>query len=264
MRNKAVLTAVLLILSGCDQPDPATVPRAEVAREFAFSHRSASLERCAFGQRFSLKSTNEFFPISVGSEWMLRGEEDGSVVDLRITVLDSTVQVGGVTTRVVREVEKQDDELVEISWNFFAEARDGTVCYFGEDVDIYEDGQVVSHEGAWRADTPGNFPGIIMPAEPRPGLTFQMEGAPGIALDEGKVIARGPVRVPAGSFHETIRIRETNPLDGGVSLKVYAEDVGLLIDGPVSLVRFTGAADHDDDTDRKRGRFEGDGGERKR
>jgi hypothetical protein len=186
---------------------------------------------------FTLESENEFYPLRVGDRRLLRGNEDGTRVRLRITVLDETEEIGAVTTRVVEEREWQDGELVEVARNFFAEARDGTVCYFGEDVDIYENGEIVSHEGAWRADAPGNSPGIIMPADPRPGMTFQMEGAPGVAEDEGTIERSGRVRVPAGSFRETIRVREFNPLDGGISVKVFAEDVGVIVDGPVRLVR---------------------------
>jgi hypothetical protein len=185
---------------------------------------------------FTLASTNPWFPIDVGRVWEYEGEEDGETVELRITVLDETETVAGVTTRVIEEREWIDGALVEVSRNFFAATEEGTVCYFGEDVDIYEDGVVVSHEGAWRADEPGNAPGIIMPAEPWPGVRFQMELAPGIAEDEGRVVGSGPVTVPAGTFEDTIRVREHNPLDGGTDFKVYAYGVGLIVDGPAELV----------------------------
>jgi hypothetical protein len=195
---------------------------------------------CAFTRGgFTLRSVNDHFPLRVGGRWLLRGREDGSRIRLQITVLDETEEIGGVTTRVVEEREWQDGELLEVARNFFAAAGDGTICYFGEDVDIYENGQIVSHEGAWRADAPGNRPGIIMPAHPRPGLRFQMEGAPGVAEDEGTIERSGSVRVPAGTFEETIAVREFNPLDAGTSFKVYAEDVGILVDGPVQLVRYS-------------------------
>ena len=43
-------------------------------------------------------------------------------------------------------------ELVEVSRNFYARCtQTGDIYYFGEDVDIYEDGVVVSHDGAWLA-----------------------------------------------------------------------------------------------------------------
>jgi hypothetical protein len=166
------------------------------------------------------------------------GEEGGVPIHLEIEVLRRTEVVAGVTTRVVEEQEWEDGELIEVSHNFYAQAGDGTVCYFGEEVDIYEGGQVVSHEGAWRADDPGNRPGIIMPAAPRTNVRFQMEDAPGIAEDEGTIVGTGPVRVPAGRFTETIRVREFNPLDGGKGYKVFAANVGLIVDEPVVLVSY--------------------------
>jgi hypothetical protein len=234
----AIVTVV-----GCDQPPPLAVDEAAAADE-AVVHRGAnrtlSPALCALDRDdFTLKSTNDYFPLGVGSTWILRGTEDGKRVELRVSVLRKTQVVGGVTTRVVEESEFEDGELIERSRNFFAATRQGTVCYFGEEVDMYEDGEIVSHEGAWRADAPGNRPGIIMPADPRVGMTFQMEGAPGVAADAGEIVARGVrVRVRAGTFKNTVRIRESNPLDRSVGFKVFARSVGIVVDGPVSLVRY--------------------------
>lgn len=74
--------------------------------------------------------------------------------------------------------------VIETSINYYAQTQDGTVCYFGEDVDIFLPDGGVSHEGAWRADDPGNAPGIFMPADPQVGMTFQQEVAPGTAEDK--------------------------------------------------------------------------------
>lgn len=188
---------------------------------------------------FTLTSTNPWFPIDVGRVWEYEGEEDGEFVELRITVLDVTEVVAGVRTRVIEEREWIDGELVEVSLNYYAATEEGTVCYFGEAVDIYEDGVVVSNEGAWRADESGNAPGIIMPPDPTPGVRFQMELAPGIAEDEGKIVGVGPVTVPAGTFDDAIRVRELNPLDGDKGYKIFVAEVGLVIDGPAELVTFT-------------------------
>ena len=69
-----------------------------------------------------------------------------------------------VVTRVVEERETEDGELKEISRNYSRcahPARD--LYYFGEEVDIYEDGEIVCHDGAWLAGRHGALPGIIMP-----------------------------------------------------------------------------------------------------
>jgi hypothetical protein len=203
---------------------------------------------------FTLMSLNPWFPIGpVCQQWVLEGEEDDEIIYMEITVLDATEEVAGVTTRVIEEAEwigggPGVGELAEVSLNFFVGTAEGTVCYFGEDVDIFEDGQV-SHEGAWRADEPGNHPGIIMPADPAPGMKFLTEGAPGVAQDVFKIIGHGPpVEVPFGEFgnENLVRVEESNPLNGDKGYKVFAggEMVGgqtvggIIVDEVLELTDF--------------------------
>lgn len=208
---------------------------------------------CAPGENtFSLTIDNSFFPLSVGQQWVYRGKDQGQTIGLQITVLNETETLYSgrrkVVTRVVEEVEwedangdgivDEDENLIEVSRNYFAQTQDGTVCYFGEEVDIYEGGVVVSHEGAWRADEPGNAPGIFMPAAPEPGMTFQQEIAPGVAEDRATIVSRGSATVPAGTFPDTITVRDFNPLDGSRSTKLYALDVGLIRDDTLELVSY--------------------------
>lgn len=230
----AALATSVLLVAACDQTTapggPATLASARVI----------ALEACdPTAGGFTAGSTNPWFPLPTNQVWEYEGEEEGVAAELTITVLDQTEVVSGVTTRVVHEHEVEDGEVVEDSRNYFAQAADGTVCYFGEAVDIYHEDGSVTHEGAWRADDgPGFAPGIAMPADPRVGDRFQMELAPGIAEDEGRVVGTGSVTVPAGSFSRTIRVRESNPLDGDKGYKVYAHGVGLIVDGPVELVDY--------------------------
>jgi len=190
---------------------------------------------------FSLTIDNSFFPVVVGNQNVLEGEDDeGAMIRLEISVLDETEEVAGVTARVVEEREFVDGELVEVSRNFFAQAPEGTVCYFGEDVDIFEGGVVVSHEGAWRAGENANLPGIIMPANPEVGMVFSQESAPGIAEDQAEVIALGEtIEVPAGTFDDTLTTEDCNPLGGGAKdNKVYVRGIGLSIDEDADLISF--------------------------
>lgn len=233
---KTAFALLLAATTGCDQPMAPEIGAATSVHSAA-NPRILSLELCALNRTdFTLESTNDYFPLGVGSEWTLRGEEEGSEIEAHITVLDETELVGQVLTRVVEEREWEDGGLKEVSRNFFAATGEGAICYFGEDVDDYENGEIVSHEGVWRADLEGNFPGIFLPPDPRPGMTFQMEGASGVAEDMGKIVGIGPVKTPAGTFRETIRLQERNPLDGGMGFKVFAKGIGLVIDGPLSLV----------------------------
>jgi hypothetical protein len=43
--------------------------------------------------------------------------------------------------------------------------------------------------------------------------------------------------VPAGTFSNTIRVRDRNPLDGTSGTKIYARGIGLVMEGPLRLIR---------------------------
>ena len=185
-----------------------------------------------------LNIDNEWFPLVVGTQWVLEGIEDGELVHVEITVLNETEDVAGITTRVMEEAEWIDGELAEISRNFFAQEDGGTVCYYGEDVDIYENGVVVSNEGEWRAGVNGALPGIFMPGNPQIGDIYANEYAAGVAEDQAEVIDFGEeVDVPAGIFNDTITIEECNPLDEAEKdIKVFERNFGIVIDGPTELI----------------------------
>ena len=209
---------------------------------------------CAPGANtFSLTIDNTYFPLPPAQRWVYQGREQGRTIGLRITVEGASegFYMGrrGVDTRVVEELEWEDadadgvvgadEQLIEVSRNFYAQTQDGTACYFGEAVDIYQGGGGVSHEGSWRADDRGNAPGIFMPASPEVGMTFAQELAPGVAEDRATVVQSGrTVKVPAGTFSDAIVVRDFNQLDGSKGTKVYAPDVGLIRDGPLDLIAY--------------------------
>jgi hypothetical protein len=145
-----------------------------------------------------------------------------------------------VWARVIVENEKADGELVEISRNYFATclpARD--VYYFGEDVDIYEDGKVVSHDGAWLAGRFGAEPGIIMPDSGfLLGQRYYQELARGVALDRAEHVATDlDIDLQAGNFEDCIKTVETTPLEPGAqSIKFYCPGAGLVVDGDLKAI----------------------------
>ncbi|MFO1463253.1 MAG: hypothetical protein U1F66_05715 [bacterium] len=186
---------------------------------------------------FSLQIDNGFFPLVVNTKSVL--ETPDGVSRVEIAVLNETEAVGGVTTRVVQETHSESGVIVEISRNFFAQAADGTVCYFGEAVDNIENGQVINHNGSWRADASGNAPGIIMPAKPSLGDIYSQEQAPGVAEDQATIQSLGDsIQVPAGSFTDTVTTEDCNRLDGTMDRKVYARGVGLVFDSDAELISF--------------------------
>jgi hypothetical protein len=184
---------------------------------------------------------NDYFFLQPGYQLVLQGQEDGNNIELTITVLNDTEIVDGVDTRVVEEKETENGQLIEISRNYFSIcAQTGDIYYFGEAVDIYEDGEIVSNEGAWLAGQADARAGLIIPANPEVGMRYYQEVALGIAEDRAEIISRDEFLVtPAGSFNNVVKVEETTPLEPGVKeYKFHAPEVGLIQDGPLKLVRF--------------------------
>ena len=166
--------------------------------------------------------------------------EDGKT-RLVITVLDETRRIDNVETRVVEERETVNSELVEISRNFFAlSTRTNAVFYFGEDVDMFKNGKIVSHEGAWRAGENGARLGLAIPGLPLLAAKYYQEIAPGVAMDRAEIVGLDEsVKTPAGEFSGVLKVAETTPLEPGVrELKYYARGVGLVMDGTLRLVKY--------------------------
>lgn len=158
---------------------------------------------------------------------------------LIITVLEDTMAVGNVLTRVVEEREWEDGELVEVSRNFFAiDSTTGDVFYFGEEVDDYKNGNISGHAGAWRAGAANARPGLYMPGAPKVGMKYYQEHAPGIAMDRAEVISLdGKFETRAGTFDSCLKTQEGSAIKTGEKeWKMYARGVGLIQDEDMLLV----------------------------
>jgi hypothetical protein len=195
-------------------------------------------------QQFSFESDelsstgrNPYFVLEPGNRLVFQQ----GVERLTITVLAETRRVNGVETRVVEERETKDGALVEVSRNYFAiSKRTNSVFYFGEDVDMYKDGKVTSHEGAWLAGVAGARPGLMMPGLPLVGGRYYQEIAPGVAMDRAQILSvRGTLDTPAGRFANVLETEETTPLEPGQrEIKRYAPGIGLIQDAELKLVSY--------------------------
>jgi hypothetical protein len=160
-------------------------------------------------------------------------------------LLKKTSIVDGVRVAVLENKEFEDGKLVEHTLDYFAQRRDGSVWYFGERVENYENGKV-DHEGQWLAGKGNAQPGIYMPAKPKAGQVFQQERAPGVAEDRSTVLAAGLTRkTGAGKFRNCIKVKDFSPIDKLTEFKYYCAGVGLVHeDEPHAhsdLVRYTRA-----------------------
>ncbi len=187
---------------------------------------------------------NEWFPFEVGAVKMFRGKADGERISFVDDYSDATRTFSWnattVETRLLREVEFEEGEIVEISYNWFAQADDGTVYYFGETVDDYEDGEVVAHEGSWLVGGPtlpgdpaetatATDPAVFMPGNPEIDDQWKPEDLFPL-VDETvtfeKVVKK--VKVEAGKYTDVMQVKETSDIDPGSERKWYARGVGVI------------------------------------
>ena len=148
-------------------PSPPTTQTTEFQDTF-------DLENCTFDSRGS----NTYFILEPGHQSLLVAQENGEKIELVITVLNETKVVDGIETRIVEERESEDGELVEISRNYFAICKPtNDIFYFGEDVNDYEGGEIVSHGGAWQAGIDSARPGMMMPGKLEVGHKYYRDGS---------------------------------------------------------------------------------------
>lgn len=191
--------------------------------------------------QFTLEIDNPYFPLRPGQQAVLEGPDGSRTGKVQITVFDEIEVVAGVETRIVEEREWLDEELVEVSRNYFVQAADGSVCYYGEEVDDYRNGELVGHGGAWQVGKDGALPGVLMPGQPIVGMSHAQEVAPGVAEDAAIILEIGvPFTVPGGTFDDTLVTQDVDPIGGGVDPKRYARGVGLIVDERLVLTSFSG------------------------
>ena len=116
MTASIVAAIALALVVGCDRTD-LTAPPAQQAvalqSKQASTRKVVSVTLCSpSGGGFTLASTNPYWPLTVGRQLTLTGEEEGAPHTLQITVLNQTRAISGVTTRVVEEREFADGELI--------------------------------------------------------------------------------------------------------------------------------------------------------
>lgn len=210
-----VIVAAMLGTSGCDGGSP-TEPY-----DLVFDP-----------SRFVAGVTNPYFPLIPGTTYSFRGDTDEGVetVVVEVTSLVKTVQ--GISATVVRDRVYLDGDLVEDTYDWFAQDVDGNVWYLGEDSHEIENGVPVNSEGSWEAGVGGALPGIYMWADPSAhvGEAYFQEYFPGEAMDKGRVLGLGrAVQVPAGSFTDCVETEDWNPLEGNTTEhKFYCRGVGLV------------------------------------
>jgi hypothetical protein len=177
---------------------------------------------------FSTRITNRWWPMRPGTRWVYRETDpEGSRQKVVVTVTDRTKLIAsGVTARVVHDVVTEDGKFVEVTDDWYAQDKRGNIWYLGEATTEYENGKPVSTNGSFEAGVDGAQAGVIMPANPRPGLRYRQE-----------------------YYRPALMTKDVNPLEPKVlELKFYARGVG-----PVLAVGVSGESDREELVRFKRG-----------
>ena len=172
---------------------------------------------------------NPYFPLVRGTVWVYEGE--GEIVT--VTVTGETKQILGVTCAVVRDVVEADGELVEDTFDWYAQDLEGNVWYFGEIARNYEDGELVDLEGSWKAGVDSAKIGVLMPNAPQPGAMYRQEFLLGEAEDMAEVLKlNGTATTPAAACTDDCLVTlEYTPVEpDAAEHKYYAPGIGMIME----------------------------------
>ena len=137
-----------------------------------------------------------------GQQWVYREtDSEGANQKVVVTVTDRTKTIAnGIEARVVHDVVTEDGQFVEVTDDWYAQDKDGNIWYLGEDTTEYENGKPVSKSGSFEAGVDGAEAGIIMPAQPEPGMTYRQEYYKGEAEDAASIVSLDQqAEVPPGT-----------------------------------------------------------------
>jgi hypothetical protein len=244
------LALVAALPDGCgDGPDPeasaapTTLPQPTRAQFVAaglgklpVASQSARIDVSAPTFSNPTRITNPLFPISDLHSAVFSGRVEGKPFHTETTLLPETRLIEWapgqvVETRISQYFAYIEGRIEEVALDYYAQADDGSVWYFGEDLFDYDVGGLVdSTEGNWLAGRDGP-PAMIMPGHPKVGEVHRAENIPGTAFEEITVktvdkTVNGPARPVKGALVES----ELHD-DGARSDKIFAPGYGEFFTG---------------------------------
>lgn len=182
---------------------------------------------------FTTKIDNPYSPMAPRTRWTYREiDEEGKELKIVVVATTETRKIAnGITALVVRDTVTEDGELIEDTFDWYAQDQHGNVWYLGEDTAEFENGKIATRSGSFEAGVDGALPGIIMPAEPRAGMRYRQEYFKGEAEDNGEVLSTQEMaEVPAGHYDNVLLTKDTITIEPDVQeYKLYAKGVGLVL-----------------------------------
>jgi hypothetical protein len=182
---------------------------------------------------FTFEITNRYWPMKPLTRWTYREVHDNGDVSEAVIVATTTTKrvANGVTARVVRDTVRRNGTIIEDTYDWYAQDKAGNIWYLGEDTAEFSRGKITSREGSFEAGVDSAQPGVIVPADPRPGMRYRQEHYSGHAEDNGEVLSIGEiVQAPTGRYRDALLTKDTTPLEPTVSeYKLYAPGVGPVV-----------------------------------
>ncbi len=182
---------------------------------------------------FTTEIVNPYWPLVPGTRWTYREiDEEGKKLKVVVIVTEKTKKIAnGITARVVRDTVTKNGELIEDTFDWYAQDSEGNVWYMGENTAEFEGGKLKTKKGSFEAGVDGALPGIIMPADPQPGLAYRQEYYKGEAEDNGEILSTDEMAdVPLGHFENVLLTKDTITIEPDVlEYKLYAKGVGLVL-----------------------------------
>lgn len=217
--RRIVAGALLLVLASCGGDDTSEPTVAPVLADYAAASFVEGID-------------NVYFPFTPGRTWSYEGIEGDEVERIEVVVTGDMRLVDGIMAVVVRDTVTLDGELVEDTYDWYAQDTEGNVWYLGEESKEYENGEVVSTAGSWETGVDGALPGIIMYADPSAHRNepYRQEFYPGEAEDVGEIVEVGATLTVRGTtYADVVVVREWNLLEPGVfENKYFAPGIGVV------------------------------------
>jgi hypothetical protein len=186
---------------------------------------------------------NAYWPMAPGTRWVSREFDFEGSQRVTVTVLERTRDSEGIEATVVHDVVSERGELVENTFDWYAQDVCGNVWYLGENTKEYENGDVVSTAGSWEHGVDRAMAGVIVPGDPQVGLTYRQEYYAGEAEDAAQIMSLDEqAQVPFGHFHSVLLTKDYTPIEPKVlEYKLYAQGVG-----PVLVLGVSGGSDREE------------------
>ncbi|MEO6497189.1 MAG: hypothetical protein ABIO51_06865 [Solirubrobacteraceae bacterium] len=176
---------------------------------------------------------NPYLPLTKYKRCVLRGGGERSVKTLLPTTKAFSVDGRRVEAVIIRDNAYEGAKLVESTLDYYVQADEGTVHYFGEQVKNLRNGKVVNTHGTWLYGKDTDRLGVAMPADPQLGQQYRFEDVPGVTTESNRVEELGlRAEVQGRVVEDVIRIQEFIQPEGAVEYKTYAPGLGVIDEYP--------------------------------